>query len=85
VLANDPETARLVSLLPEIPEPLPGNEVSLEMWNLVGDQVRVGFKGVYAMDVTAVLEVMGLFNLEDPVFELQKMKRLFEETYLKKE
>ncbi len=84
-MSNDPETAAFAALLPEIPKLLPENEQSYQLWQLVRDQVRIGWKGPYALDDTAVNADMCHFDFADPLAELEKMKALFRETYLKKE
>jgi hypothetical protein len=85
VMRNDPETAGAAKLMPEIPELLPENCGSYDLWDLVKDQVRVGFKGPFALDLGTVDRIMDRFGFDDEVGELIKMKALFREKYLSKE
>ena len=84
-MRNDPETAATAELLPDEPELLPENEQSLELWRAVGDQVRVGWKGPYSLDLAAVGVAMEAFDVADRAGELVKMKKLFWEIYRNKE
>jgi len=60
------------------PELLDENDRSLELWNLVFDQVRLGPKGFYVLDIGACATVFEkLDRIDDVEFELVKMKHIF--------
>lgn len=70
--------------MPDIPEPLPENARTLEIWRSERDQVRIGPKGPFALDDGAVLKFLEhAHGVDDIEWELLKMKRLFYETYIK--
>jgi hypothetical protein len=51
---------------------------------MIEDQVRIGYKGAYALDLAAVVLVLELFPaVRDFCWELVKMKMLFNEKYMK--
>jgi hypothetical protein len=69
--------------LPEDPELLPENERSWIIWQIVQHQVRIGSKGVFALDLGAVVPVIEHMSYdEDFEMELLKMQELFAEKYL---
>lgn len=84
VLQDDPETAYLAELLPEDPELLSGNMRTWDIWQIIKRQVRVGYKGAYALDLGAVVLVLGhAYGIDDIEWELVKMEKLFYQTYTK--
>jgi hypothetical protein len=81
-LREDPETAAVADRLPAAPELLDENERSWETWEIIQYQVRIGGKGVFAFDLGAVFPIIEKRHGADWEFELTKMRRLFNETYL---
>lgn len=61
-----------------VPELLEENSRSLELWELVHDQIRRGPNGFYVLDVGAVATVFkAIDDIDDLEFELVKMKYIF--------
>ncbi len=71
-----PDHLKPVELLEE-------NRRTIEIYNLVGDQVRVSWGKAYALDLSAVVQVLSALEIYDIESELRKLKLCFEEEYLR--
>lgn len=70
-------------LVPPVLEP--GNEITLEYWSELFDQVRVApMGGPYALDISAARQYLSEEGVEDIKWQIKKLRIIFNETYMKK-